>query len=172
MNVLVAVASKHGSTREIADVIANELRAAELEVEVKAADGVDGLAGYDAVVLGSAVYAGTWLPEAKRFADLYGAGLARLPVWVFSSGPLGAGNPQPHDDPQRLAALLGDAAVRDHRMFVGKLDKASLGPVERLIATVVRAPEGDFRDWDAIRAWAHEIAAALTLDVVDAPPRP
>ena len=82
---------------------------------------------------------------------------------MFSSGPLGAENPQPHDDPQQLAASLGELPVRDHKVFVGKLDTSDLGIAERVIAKVVRAPIGDFRNWDAIRAWAHEIAAGLII---------
>jgi menaquinone-dependent protoporphyrinogen oxidase len=161
MNMLVVVASKHGSTRDIANTIAEELRAAQFAVDLQDAHDVADLRGYDAVVLGSAIYAGSWLPAAKRFAEQHRAQLATLPVWVFSSGPLGAANPQPHDDPARLAAPLGDIPIRDHRIFVGKLDRDDLGVAERMIAKVVKAPFGDFRDWDAVRAWAHDIAAAL-----------
>jgi len=161
MKVLVAVASKHGSTEEIAAAIAQELRASGHEVDLCAADTVDEVGGYDAVVLGSAIYAGTWLPTARTFAERNRAALAQRPVWVFSSGPLGAETPQPHDDPQKLAAPLGTVPVRDHRVFVGKLDKNSLGFGEHLIAIAVKAPDGDFRDWAAIRAWAQEIAVAL-----------
>ena len=161
MRVLVAVASKHGGTRGIAEAIAEELRAAGPAVDLREAGEVGDLAGYDAVVLGSAIYAGTWLQEARQFAERHHAELSRLPVWLFSSGPLGAPDPQPHDDPDKLAAPLGDVAARDHRVFAGKLDPADLSFGERLIAKVVRAPSGDFRDWDAMRAWAHEIGAAL-----------
>ncbi len=161
LNILVAVASKHGSTNDIAAAIAEELRAAQFAVDLKDADAVDELRGYDAVVLGSAIYAGRWLPAAKQFAHQHHAQLATLPLWVFSSGPLGTTNPQPHDDPERLAAPLGDIAVRDHRIFVGKLDQRDLGVAERMIAKVVGAPYGDFRDWDTVGAWAHTIAAAL-----------
>ena len=161
MNVLVAVASKHGATREIAAAIAGELRTAGLDVDLRDVGAVDDLGGYDAVVLGSAVYAGAWLPEARRFAERHRARLRRVPVWLFSSGPLGADDPQPHDDPDRLTATLGELAVRDHRIFVGKLDKGGLNLGERLIARAVRAPDGDFRDWAAIRGWAGGIATAL-----------
>lgn len=161
MNVLVAVASRHGGTRGIAEAIADELRGASLTVDLHEAGEVDDLAGYDAVVLGSGVYAGNWLPEAKQFAERHHDALSALPVWLFSSGPLGTDDPMPHDDPDRLAAPMKDTAVRDHRIFVGRLDPAELGFGERLIARVVRAPAGDFRDWDAIRAWAREIESQL-----------
>lgn len=163
VNILLAVASKHGSTHEIADVLANELCVAGHIVEVYNAAASPSPEAYDAVILGSAIYAGNWLSEAKQFAERYQAELVGLPVWVFSSGPLGAENPQPHDDPQQLAAPLGNVPVRDHKVFVGKLDKSDLNMGERLIAKVIGAPIGDFRDWDAIRAWAREIATTLSV---------
>lgn len=163
MHILLAVASKHESTREIADVLANELRVAGHNVEVYNAAAAPSPQAYDAVILGSAIYAGSWLFAAEHFVERYRAELVGLPLWVFSSGPLGAENPQPHDDPQQLAAVLGELPVRDHKVFVGKLDAGDLGVGERLIAKVVRAPIGDFRDWDAVHAWAHEIAAGLAI---------
>lgn len=169
MTILIAVASKHGSTREIAQTIAEDLCTQGLAVDLQDAGEVSSVAGYQAVVLGSGIYAGSWLPEAKRFAEQHRTELARLPVWLFSSGPIGLEDPQPHDDPQKLAAPLGDVIVRDHRIFVGKLDRQQLGFGERLIARVVSAPEGDFRDWEAIHQWADEIAAALAPAVT--PPK-
>ncbi|MFN8420365.1 MAG: flavodoxin domain-containing protein [Anaerolineae bacterium] len=161
MNVLVAVATKHGSTYEIAEEIVQELKAEGYAVELRSADDIADVTGYDAVILGSAVYAGNWLPEAKQFIERNHRKLAELPVWVFSSGPLGSHNPQPHDDPARLAAPLGEVLVRDHKVFVGKLNVTDLGLAERLIVLAVRAPEGDFRDWDEIRMWAQKIAREL-----------
>src|SRR5689334_2159240 len=131
MKVLIAVASKHGSTREIAEAIGEELRSAGLEVDLKNVADVVQLRGYVAAVLGSAIYAGNWLPEAKAFAQRFHAELGTLPVWLFSSGPLGAPNPQPHDDPDKMAMPMKDVAVRDHRIFVGKLDPSELGLAER-----------------------------------------
>jgi menaquinone-dependent protoporphyrinogen oxidase len=162
MNVLVAVASKHGSTYGIAEAIADELRKAGLAVDLRQVDEVATLAPYDALVFGNAIYAGSWLPEAKRFSERFHADLATLPLWLWSSGPLGTLDPQPHHDPQHLAAPLGDIPVRDHRIFEGRLDREHLGFAERMIAKVVKAPDGDFRPWNTIRAWAREIAAALT----------
>lgn len=161
MKVLVVVASKHGSTREIGEVIAEELRAEGLESELEEAGAAVEIGGHDAVILGSAIYMGTWLAEAKRFAECHRPELAGLPLWLFSSGPLGADERQAQPDPQALAAPLGEVPVREHRIFDGKLDKAELGLVERLVVRLVKAPQGDYRDWEAVRAWAREIAAAL-----------
>jgi menaquinone-dependent protoporphyrinogen oxidase len=169
--VLVAVASKHGSTREIADAIAEELRAEHLTVDLRDLEGaaaIGDISAYDAVVFGSAIYAANWLPEAKQFAEQYRAALAGLPVWLFSSGPLGAEDPKPQDDPSALAAPLGDVKVRDHRIFVGKLDMDKLAFPERLLTKVVGAPAGDFRDWDEIRGWARGIASSLQAEVAAA----
>lgn len=161
MRVLIAVASKHGSTREIAEVIAAELCAADITVDLENAEEVDSLAAYDAVILGSAVYEGNWLPEAKRLVEQHRAELARVPVWLFSSGPLGAPDALPREDPQRLAAALGAVVPRDHHIFAGRMDQSTLNFVERVIARVVKAPFGDFRDWPEIRSWAGEIAVEL-----------
>ena len=89
MQVLVAVASRHGSTREIADAIAQELQAPGVHAEVRTADEVSDLDSYDAVVLGSAIYMGNWESAASRFAQQHQAKLASMPVWLFSSGPVG-----------------------------------------------------------------------------------
>ena len=166
MNVLVAVASNHGGTREIAEAIANELRTIGLDAEVRDVDDVTDLDGYDAVILGSGVYMGRWLPEATRFADANRGEFSAVPVWLFSSGPLGQDDPQPKGDPAHLDELMKATEAREHRIFVGKLDKRDLGLGERLAVKLVKAPEGDFRDWEAIRAWADEIAGALQPSTV------
>jgi menaquinone-dependent protoporphyrinogen oxidase len=164
MNILVTVASKHGSTWAIGEQIAHELRVAGHTVDLTRPDEVTSLNDYDAVVLGSAIYAGSWLPAARDFATLYQPQLRGLPLWVFSSGPLGS-PPQPQDDPKKLAGPVGTIPVRDHRVFVGALDPQDLGFAERLIVRAVKAPAGDFRDWAAIQAWASDIAAALPVAV-------
>jgi len=163
MRVLIAVASKHGSTREIADAIAEELRTENLLVDVNDAADVTNVFSYDAVILGSAVYAGSWLPEATSLAERNWSALTKVPVWFFSSGPLGAEKPKPEVEPEKLVPRLAQLKVRDHKIFVGKLDPADLGLAERLIAKAVRAPSGDFRDWDDIRGWARAIASEIAL---------
>lgn len=161
MKILVTTASKHGSTREIGQTIAQELQGMGLNVDLREAGEVSSVAGYDGVVFGSAIYAGNWLPEAKQFAQRHRAELAKVPVWVFSSGPVGDTNSQPPDDPVKLAKSLGEVKPRDHHIFVGKIDMEKLGFVERLITKALKVPEGDFRDWEAIRGWAREIATTL-----------
>src|SRR4051812_45492362 len=163
MNILIAIASRHGSTEGIAEVLAHELRAAGHTVTVRAADDPADVPPYDAAIIGSAIYAGNWLPAATAFVEDEQVRLAAVPVWLFSSGPLGAEDPPPPGEPKQLADVQAATGAREHSIFAGKLDKHDLNLAERLITHVVGAPEGDFRDWEAIRAWAREIAAALPV---------
>jgi menaquinone-dependent protoporphyrinogen oxidase len=116
---------------------------------------------YDAVIAGSAVYMGKWLPEAIEFVTKNERTLREKPVWLFSSGPLGWDDPVPADGPAGVADLVVRTGARGHQVFVGRLEKHDLGFLERLAARAVRAPEGDFRDWTAIRAWAQGIGVGL-----------
>ena len=161
MTVLVAYASKHGSTAGIAEAIADTLVDQEIKAEAKSVDTVDDLGGYEAVVLGSAVYAGSWMREAVSFSERHGPELSRKPVWLFSSGPLGDEVKDHEEQPRQLSELRGAIQPKGHRVFFGALDTSVLGFAERMIAKAVKAPVGDFRDWDAIRAWAEEIAEEL-----------
>jgi len=104
MNVLVTVASKHGATMQIAEAIGRALAKADIGAEVVAPDEVRSLKGYDAVILGSAVYAGRWLDEAKRFVEREAPALAERPVWLFSSGPIGD-PPKPEEEPIDVAPI-------------------------------------------------------------------
>lgn len=160
MKVLVTVASKHGATGEIGEIVAGILREAGLEVRTLAPEVVSDLRGYDAVVLGSGVYAGRWLGPARDFAERHATALAERAVWLFSSGPIG--DPaQPAGDAPEAVALAGRLKARGLRTFAGRLERDRLGFVERTVTRALRAPDGDFRDWEAVRAWADEIAAAL-----------
>lgn len=163
--VLVIYASKHGSTQEIAETIAAELTARGLEADLHNAEAPTEITAYDAVVVGSAIYAGNWLPAAVQFVKENVAQLAQRPVWVFSSGPLGEGPASELVDgwtqPRSLDSAFAQIVPRDVTVFHGKIDFDSLSWGERLIFRAVRGQTGDFRDWEAIRAWAGEIATAL-----------
>jgi menaquinone-dependent protoporphyrinogen oxidase len=115
-------------------------------------------AAYAAVVLGSAVYVGRWLEPARQYAAEHAAALRSRPVWMFSSGPIGE-PPFPADEPHDVGALIPLTGARGHRVFPGRLEKNRLSFGERAMVTAMRAPLGDFRDWDAVRAWGNEIAA-------------
>jgi menaquinone-dependent protoporphyrinogen oxidase len=160
MLVLVTAASRHGSTTEIAATIGSVLAAAGHDVRIVAAADVDDITGFEAAVIGSCVYLGAWLETAREAVERNRVTLGRIPVWLFSSGPVGD-PPRLAEEPQdavRLAALVD---ARDHRLFAGRVEKGRLGFAERAAVAAIRAPEGDFRRWDEIEAWARDIAATL-----------
>lgn len=162
MQVLVTYATRHGSTAGIAEALAAEMVGAGLDVDVRPMAEVDRLANYQAIVLGSAVYVGRWLPEAVSFIEERAATLAEKPVWLFSSGPVGDPEPKPAGDPEGVAELAELISAREHRVFTGKIDRGELSLGEKVIVSIVRAPEGDFRDWPAVVSYAREIAADVS----------
>ena len=160
MFALVSVASKHGSTAEIGETIAATLREEGHEVEVLAPVAVRDVTRYDAVILGSGVYAGRWIGSAKEFAAANVEALRSRPLWLLSSGPLGE-MPKPAEEPPDAAKMVELLHPREHRIFAGALSREEMGFGERTIISMVKAPYGDFRDWEAIKAWAREIAHEL-----------
>jgi menaquinone-dependent protoporphyrinogen oxidase len=168
MKVLIAVSSKHGATREIAEAIGRRLTERGLEVEVRDVVDADDVSDFGAVVLGSAVYAGRWLAPARDYVDDHGEELSARPTWLFSSGPIGH-PPRPAEGAVDVDAIVERTNPRDHRVFAGKLDPQGLDFAERAIAFAFRADAGDFRDWDAIAAWAGDIADALAQPSSNSP---
>jgi menaquinone-dependent protoporphyrinogen oxidase len=162
VRVLVTAATRHSSTREIAEAIATGLVERGLEAEVMPVERVTTLDRYDAVVLGSAVYAGRWLGEARRLAQVHASVLGMMPVWLFSSGPLGTPtHPIPSGEPADVRVLSRLTRASEHRTFPGRLEMKRLQFAERAAARTIHAPEGDSRDWDAIDRFAGEIADEL-----------
>jgi menaquinone-dependent protoporphyrinogen oxidase len=161
MRVLVAAASRYGGTAGIAEAIARRLEDEHLDVDVVPVEDVEDVAGYDAVVLGSAVYAGRWMKSARHFVDENAAGIVSKQTWLFSSGPVG-NPPKPDDEGAvKLGDLLTKTGAHEHRVFAGKLDKSRMTFGDRAVVTAFRSPEGDFRDWEEIAEWAEDIAEAL-----------
>ena len=163
MRVLVVAASRHGSTFEIASAIEHVLVGAGIASDVVTPERVKNLTGYDAVILGSAVYAGHWLAPAKEFVARNLPGLMARPLWLFSSGPVGDSGTPP-EEPAEVAHVREATGAREHRLFAGRLDRHDLGRGERLISRLVRAPQGDFRSWTEIEAWAATIARTLQAE--------
>lgn len=160
--ILVAYASKHGATEGIAHHVARSLSEAGKEADARSVMDVDDLGEPEAVVIGSAVYAGSWRKEAVEFVDAHAEQLGRLPVWLFSSGPLGDQVADHEEQPKQLAEIRARISPREHRMFFGALDAGKLSFGERMIVKAVKAPEGDFRNWDEIARWAKDIARVLS----------
>jgi menaquinone-dependent protoporphyrinogen oxidase len=174
MKVLVAFASKHGSTKGIAEFIGEKLRERGEQADVLEVSQVQNIRDYDAFVIGSAVYMFHWMKEAKEFALKNSAVLFTRPVWLFSSGPTGTKQKDAKDrdlldpnvsGPKELEELREKIRFRDHRIFFGAFDPKDLDFFSRQFfksATIREAtPIGDFRDWNEIDAWVTSIARAL-----------
>jgi menaquinone-dependent protoporphyrinogen oxidase len=172
--VLVAYATRHGSTRGIADRIADRLCARGLEAECRPAAEVRDASAYDAFVVGGAAYMFRWLGDATSFVERNRAILAERPTWLFSSGPIGTDRVDKEGRdvlettvPKEFPRLREMVRPRGEMVFFGAIDPAAkpIGIAERLTSLMPAArdalPKGDFRDWPAIDAWADDIADAL-----------
>ena len=162
--ILLAYASSYGSTQEVAQSIAETLRGCGLAIDLLPAKQVKTLSGYRAVVLGAPLYMFRWHADAKGFLSRYHSTLAALPVAIFALGPF-------HNKEEELTGArehldkeltkfpwLKPAAVE---VFVGKFDPSRLRFPYSLIPALKNMPASDERDWEAIRAWATEIAGVL-----------
>ena len=174
MKILVAYASKHGSTKGIAEFIGQKLRDKAVEVDVSDVKGVHDPEKYGAFVIGSALYMGHWMKEAKQFITKNTLILSTRPVWLFSSGPTG----KEHTDskgrdlldpnvsgPIDFDKLKRGLQVIDHRIFYGAFEPKDLDFFSRQFfkSSAVRntSPIGDFRDWREIEAWTESIEQFL-----------
>lgn len=168
--VLVTYVTKYGSTAEIAEKIGQVLRQADLHTDVLPADRVTNLSSYKAVILGSAVYMGGWRKEAAKFLKVNEKVLAEQLVWLFSSGPTGEGNPveltKGWHFPEALQPIADRIQPRDIAVFHGAIHMQKLNFIEKWMINNVKAPQGDFRDWDAITSWASTIADVLKETVM------
>ncbi len=160
MKILVTTASRHGSTREIATLVAGLREDAGRETEVREPDDVESLAGYDGAVIGSGVYMGRWLDPARQLIKRCQGEFAGRYVWLFSCGPLGE-PAKPEGEPVEIEALRVATGAIDHRLFPGRLVKSELGLAEKVVVSGVRAPYGDFRPWSEVLMWAREIGNRL-----------
>ncbi|GEL95222.1 flavodoxin domain-containing protein [Cellulomonas composti] len=162
MRVLVSVASRHGGTWEIGECVAQVLTEHGYEVDLREPQDVVDATGYDALVLGSAVYVGHWLSAARELAERVEASRVPPVVWLFSSGlatqPAAAAN-----SPHEISELVKHLGASGHRSFRGRLDRQVLTFAERATIAGARAREGDHRDFALIRAWAATVADSLAL---------
>lgn len=158
---LIAYASKCGSTGEVAEAIAKVFCDLDADVDVRLAEEVTSLDGFNRVIIGSAVRMGKWLPAATNFVKAQQARLAQLPTMIFSVHLSNLGD----DEAVREARAAYTAPVHElitpqaEAFFAGKMDMARLDFLSRMIIKAMKSPEEDKRDWDAIRAWAREIGA-------------
>ena len=160
--VLIAHASKYGSTHEVAEAIAATLRGPGLEIDVQPAAEVHDLAPYDAVVLGAGLYAGRPHRDARGFLRRHGAQLAELPVAVFGMGPLTLEAEDVEASRHQLEHAL--AKHPDLHPVAIRVFGGAIVP-ERMHFPFSQMQAADARDWEAIREWAREIAPLLTIPV-------
>lgn len=158
-SILLAYASRFGSTQEVAEFIAASLREAGLQVDIQPMQEVKSLDRYDAVVLGAAIYNAKWHADAHQFLSQHQDALTQLSVAIFTLGPLSQSDAAKRNSRRQLDNELAKypwlkpVAVE---VFVGKLDPTKLGIFERLGTTA-----SDHRNWDAIRAWANPLPTLL-----------
>jgi menaquinone-dependent protoporphyrinogen oxidase len=166
MRVLVTYASKNGSTEEIAEAIADELSSHGLETMCRSAQDSDA-EHVDAVILGSAVYAGRWLRPARRFLKSESDRLRHMPFWIFSSGPFGDQAAHPTDadlrwqEPPKVISRAQELGVRGHVVFGGRLPADPHGFIEMAMVRNTPDDQRDARDWAQVRSWASSIAREL-----------
>ncbi len=168
-NILVTYASKYGATREIAEKIGQGLCQAGLQAVVLPVDAVRNLSDYQAVILGSGTYAGQWNSTAAAFLRSNEKILAGRPIWLFTSGPTGEGDPiqlMKCRLPASLEPVADRIRPRDIAVFHGYINPDKLNFFWKwFLKNIIKAPFGDFRDWNAIAAWTGTIAAELKMGV-------
>ncbi|MCL4861386.1 MAG: hypothetical protein KJZ93_18355 [Caldilineaceae bacterium] len=161
--ILVTYATRAGSTGEVAAAIGKALTERGFAVDVTPIEEKPPVDGYQAVLIGSAVRMGQWLPEAVDYIKTYQQALNTLPVALFTVHLSNLGD---DDESQKNRNSYLDA-VRPlidpvaEAFFAGKMDFARLSFLDRLIAKLVKAPEQDLRDWSQVRAWAEEVEPML-----------
>lgn len=175
MKVLVSYASRSGSTKEIAEFIGEKLQKNGILADVKDVGSGSDLANYDAFVIGSALYMGHWLKEARQFVSENRSALASRPVWIFSSGPTGpnATDKKGRDlrevsGPKEIEELCESVHPRDHRVFFGAVYPDRLKGAAGLFGRFIpKEEQGDFRNWNEIEAWTNAIAQATNPGVTE-----
>lgn len=169
MTILVAYASKYGATEQIAAFIGQCMHDAGLSVVVADVTTIRDLSDYTAIVVGSAVYAGQWQADAVSFLVKHAQDLATMPVWLFSSGPTGAGDPletlKGWRFPKSLQETIDYIRPNDTAVFHGYLNMDAINIAERFIIKAMRVTTGDYRDWEMIEAWAKRIIDTLKISV-------
>lgn len=158
-NILVCYATRYGSTGDIARIIGKELEAAGFHVAVDSIADVKDPGNYDAIVIGSPLYMGKWLAEARDFVSRFRHSLQERPVAVFSVGYSLKDRTMEH-------LKSGEDALVPIRLFItplstgffpGKVDPDRMSPADKAVVRLSGVTPGDFRDEDIVRSWAREL---------------
>ncbi|MEO8610462.1 MAG: flavodoxin domain-containing protein [Chloroflexota bacterium] len=170
MKVLIAYASGHGSTGEVAQFIADVLKEHDIDVTVQLVNEVQSVAGYDAFIVGSPIYGGMWLTEFSQFLEKFKTGLSAKPVhlWIMCIRVLEADGLEHALKEYVHQMTLNEIGIHDVAVFAGKLDLSIIDWNERWTLAarydgdaLPGARNDDYRDWNAIRTWAKQIREAL-----------
>jgi menaquinone-dependent protoporphyrinogen oxidase len=161
--VLIAYATKHGSTHEVAETVAAHLAQAGVEAHTVPANRVRSLDEFEAVVLGAPIYMGRWHHDARAFLRRFRSELATRPLAVFALGPISDSSEQWDGARQQLYRALAHAPGVEP-VTVGLFGGAIVP--ETLHFPFSHVPAGDLRDWDSIRAWTERLPDALGLRVL------
>jgi len=163
--ILVAYASRKGSTAGIAQAIGKELTLEGYTVDVSEMKSVASLAGYNAVVIGAPVYTGKVSGDVATFVSASREELSRLPVAGFVTGiaPVYPKTGDMKEFIDQLITALAPIRPVAVTMFAGSIDAIRLNFIERSLTSLMKVPTGDFRDWDAITAWARTLAGKMCL---------
>ena len=159
--VLVAFATRYGSTQEVAEAVAESLRETWLEVDIKRLRDVKTLDGYHGVVVGAPLQMFRWHKDAMGFLARQQSALAGLPVAVFALGPFNDVEKEWNEVRGQLDKELAKFpwfSPIDVKVFGGKFDPASLRLPWTLLPALKKIPAADIRDWDAIKAWGQDLA--------------
>lgn len=173
VDVLVAYASEHGSTRGVAERIAARLGERGARVDVRPVGAVDDVAPYRAVILGSGVYNQSWIPSATKFLRDNVALLADRPVWLFSLGSFGdthrAVGRFMKREPREIGEFQDAIHPQEYRVFAGRIERDQWPLPSRMFFHAFGGRLGDNRDWPQIDAWAQSIARTLGAISAHAP---
>lgn len=173
--ILVTYASRFGSTRDVAAAIAEELASSGFDVDVLYANpGLD-LSKYDGVVVGSPSYGEHWLPGASLFVVGNANKLSGLPVAMFTTGMLGVKNPRSAlREHNTIMSALREVAPGvspvSTALFHGHFERKNLPLCLRIMDRLAGTPQGDHRDWDAIRSWGRSVGDLFTIQLRDKGP--
>lgn len=162
--ILVAYATRYGSTAEVAEVIGDELRKSGAEIDLRpVGEMIDDLTPYRAAVIGSPIYMGRWLPEAQVFVERHQQRLREIPVACFAVGLTVTDGAV--DTIRKAEASMDQVRMLvnpvDIGIFPGKLESSRLSPPDRAIVQLIGAKAGDLRDWEAVRAWARALGSKI-----------
>jgi menaquinone-dependent protoporphyrinogen oxidase len=162
--ILVTYATRNGSTAGIAQAVGKELQSAGYNIDVTEIRSVTTLEGYHAIVIGAPLYMGKVI-DIGKFVGRYREQLSGLPIAAFAVGfaPVSKNPGQVEDSMKALNASLAPLSPVASGLFAGMLDPDKLSFIQRKMTEMVKAPVGDFRDWDLIAAWARELPGKMGL---------